>query len=705
MSAALPTITNAACLVSYIDNTDNKRRYLMIRRHNDSTGNPVGDYYFAGGRVDAGETPAQAALRELKEETNFSHPNINTSHLQPLKPITYNHTDSAGVTSPVTFQPFYLDLGKIDPVKLPEIKADRVANPQCDVAQALFLSEDEIDLTNGNVNNGAANPGQVAASNLQIIQAVQNNKYSHLLETNLTPEEEIEKQKRAAESKEWEDFAQKAKDEMASQEIAAHLRAVTTFKHIRTLEKDKKTERKPEDKGGLVLSSGAGPDMGIQRGVIYSAEEGGFSSFMSGYRAWGGWSEYDTFVRVDDNTDWLITGSIEAKLDTISHKAKPTSDGKYNIAIDYHKKGPDGNLLLDKDGKPEIDYNKISLREVNQIFDAAVKRGMQAHAGPGLKAVLDCIKNNDTAGLEKLCDKDKAKQLFEEAKLSFNVGGAIWDKMFGWSDFLTSVSHKMMGVRVGNAPDHFDQREQASKQAFEASPFKKHSEIIEKYNKQQEAFKDIRNIDTYKKELGGDELKKMTDAKDTVGDFKADPEQATKLDTKLGAIQERLQKLQAAETAVTDHLKRFSGKLGEEKAYIEKSNDEQEAKSYQDRVRIIRDHYESKDDRTTELLAKVKHEYAEIDKLMKRADINAAVTESGTEFKKLDEKSGDKDRFKLLKGIDEKVVEINKSLAKGPKNCDQLQKQLAGLDKDVADAEVVALKGLEDRRAAARPRL
>ena len=44
-------------------------RYLLVRRGNA----PARDWFaFPGGRIEAGETPAEAALRELKEETGLT---------------------------------------------------------------------------------------------------------------------------------------------------------------------------------------------------------------------------------------------------------------------------------------------------------------------------------------------------------------------------------------------------------------------------------------------------------------------------------------------------------------------------------------------------------------------------------------------------------------------------------------------------------
>ncbi|WP_421868013.1 NUDIX hydrolase [Pararhizobium sp.] len=83
MSAAAPQLASSAIL-------ERDGRYLLVRRANP----PSADMYaFPGGRAEAGETPAQTAVREFQEETGILPHN-------PLLFETYdlpaNTSDGAG---------------------------------------------------------------------------------------------------------------------------------------------------------------------------------------------------------------------------------------------------------------------------------------------------------------------------------------------------------------------------------------------------------------------------------------------------------------------------------------------------------------------------------------------------------------------------------------------------------------------------------
>ncbi|MEX3008164.1 NUDIX hydrolase [Hoeflea sp. TYP-13] len=56
-------------------------RYLMVLR---GSGRSIGDYAFPGGKVEAGEQLAEAALRELREETGIAGSNARLFRLYDL---------------------------------------------------------------------------------------------------------------------------------------------------------------------------------------------------------------------------------------------------------------------------------------------------------------------------------------------------------------------------------------------------------------------------------------------------------------------------------------------------------------------------------------------------------------------------------------------------------------------------------------------
>lgn len=119
MSAAAPQLASSAIL-------ERDGRYLLVRRANP----PSADMYaFPGGRAEAGETPAQTAVREFQEETGILPHN-------PLLFETYdlpaNTSDGAGARH------FFLSVFRV------EADALSVAIAADDAADIGWYTADEI---------------------------------------------------------------------------------------------------------------------------------------------------------------------------------------------------------------------------------------------------------------------------------------------------------------------------------------------------------------------------------------------------------------------------------------------------------------------------------------------------------------------------------------------------------------------------------
>lgn len=69
---------------------------IILGKRAPSVNNP-NSWNFFGGHIDAGESPAEAAVRELKEETTFK---ISTSSLKEVSVISGAHYFSARIENP-----------------------------------------------------------------------------------------------------------------------------------------------------------------------------------------------------------------------------------------------------------------------------------------------------------------------------------------------------------------------------------------------------------------------------------------------------------------------------------------------------------------------------------------------------------------------------------------------------------------------------
>jgi 8-oxo-dGTP diphosphatase len=119
MSPAAPQLASSAIL-------ERDGRYLLVRRANPPS---VDMYAFPGGRAEAGETPAQTAVREFQEETGILPHN-------PLLFQTYdlpaNTSDGAGARH------FFLSVFRV------EADALSVAIAADDAADIGWYTADEI---------------------------------------------------------------------------------------------------------------------------------------------------------------------------------------------------------------------------------------------------------------------------------------------------------------------------------------------------------------------------------------------------------------------------------------------------------------------------------------------------------------------------------------------------------------------------------
>ena len=119
MTPASPQLASSAIL-------ERNGRYLLVRRANP----PSADMYaFPGGRAEAGETPAETAVREFHEETGILPRNPLLFETYDLPP-----SESDGASA----RHFLLSVFKV------EADADRVAVAADDAADIGWYTADEI---------------------------------------------------------------------------------------------------------------------------------------------------------------------------------------------------------------------------------------------------------------------------------------------------------------------------------------------------------------------------------------------------------------------------------------------------------------------------------------------------------------------------------------------------------------------------------
>ncbi len=102
---------------------DPKGRLLVVRKKN------THKYMLPGGKIDAGETPIEALLRELQEEVNLQIPPALAHFIQ-----TYE--------APAANEPGYFIRSNLFMVLLPELME---IEPNSEIAEAIWITPKECD--------------------------------------------------------------------------------------------------------------------------------------------------------------------------------------------------------------------------------------------------------------------------------------------------------------------------------------------------------------------------------------------------------------------------------------------------------------------------------------------------------------------------------------------------------------------------------